>query len=67
MAGLAQLHEALDSGERLSCSDGVIGAIHPHHLPEMVPSVPAQVAKNAVRTYITAAACFTVHAALDAP
>jgi phytoene dehydrogenase-like protein len=57
----------LDSGERLSCSDGVIGAIHPHHLPEMVPSVPAQVAKNAMRTHITPAACFTVHAALDAP
>jgi phytoene dehydrogenase-like protein len=57
----------LDSGERLSCSDGVIGAIHPHHLPEMVPSVPATVAKNAMRTHITPAACFTVHAALDAP
>jgi phytoene dehydrogenase-like protein len=57
----------LDSGERLSCSDGVIGAIHPHHLPEMVPSVPAQVARNALRTHITPAACFTVHAALDAP
>jgi len=58
---------ALDSGERLSCGDGVIGAIHPHVLPEMVPSVPAQVAKNAMRTHITPAACFTVHAALDAP
>jgi phytoene dehydrogenase-like protein len=57
----------LDSGERLSCADGVIGAIHPHHLPEMVPSVPAQVAKDALRTHITPAACFTVHAALDAP
>jgi len=33
----------------------------------MVPSVPAQVAKNAMRTHITPAACFTVHAALDAP
>jgi phytoene dehydrogenase-like protein len=57
----------LDDGERLSCSDGVIGAIHPHVLPEMVPSVPANVAKNAMRTHITPAACFTVHAALDAP
>jgi phytoene dehydrogenase-like protein len=57
----------LDDGERLSCSDGVIGAIHPHHLPEMVPAVPAQVAKDAMRTHITPAACFTVHAALDAP
>jgi len=57
----------LDSGERLSCSDGVIGAIHPHVLPEMVPALSPTVAKNALRTHITAAACFTVHAALDAP
>jgi phytoene dehydrogenase-like protein len=33
----------------------------------MVPSVSAQVARNAMRTHITPAACFTVHAALDAP
>jgi phytoene dehydrogenase-like protein len=57
----------LDSGERLSCGDGVIGAFHPHHVAEMVRSVPAQVARNALRTLITPAACFTVHAALDAP
>jgi len=57
----------LDAGERLSCSDGVIGAIHPHHLPDMVPSLSAQVAKDALRTHITPAACITVHAALDAP
>lgn len=57
----------LDSGERFSCADGVIGAIHPHHLPEMVPALPATVARNAKRTHITPAACFTVHAALDAP
>src|SRR5690606_11613872 len=54
----------LDSGERLSCGDGVIGAIHPHDLPEMVPALPAPVALNAKRTHITPAACFTVHAAL---
>ncbi|OYW47056.1 MAG: hypothetical protein B7Z08_02570 [Sphingomonadales bacterium 32-68-7] len=57
----------LDSGERLSCNDGVIGAIHPHDLPDMVPALPATVARNAKRTHITPAACFTVHAALDAP
>jgi phytoene dehydrogenase-like protein len=57
----------LDSGERMQCSDGVIGAIHPHVLPEMVPAVSPTVAKNAMRTHITPAACFTVHAALDAP
>ncbi len=54
----------LDSGERLACRDGIIGAIHPHDLPEMVPSLPSQVALNAKRTHITPAACFTVHAAL---
>jgi len=57
----------LDSGERLTCADGVIGAIHPHHLPDMVPSLPATVGANAKRTHVTLAACFTVHAALDAP
>lgn len=57
----------LDDGERLQCRDGVIGAIHPHVLPEMVPAVSPSVAKNALRTHITPAACFTVHAALDAP
>jgi phytoene dehydrogenase-like protein len=57
----------LDNGERLTCGDGVIGALHPHVLPDVVPSLPASVAHNARRTHITPAACFTVHAALDAP
>jgi len=57
----------LDNGERLTCADGVIGALHPHILPDIVPSVPAEVARKAKRTHITDAACFTVHAALDAP
>jgi phytoene dehydrogenase-like protein len=57
----------LDNGERLTASEGIIGAIHPHILPDLVPSLPADVAKHALRTHITPAACFTVHAALDAP
>ncbi|OJW62748.1 MAG: hypothetical protein BGO57_14495 [Sphingomonadales bacterium 63-6] len=57
----------LDDGSRLSANDGIIGAIHPHILPDMVAALPANVAKNAKRTHITDAACFTVHAALDAP
>src|SRR5690606_34125375 len=57
----------LDNGERLSCADGVIGALHPHVLPDLVPSLPATVARNARRTHVTEAACFTVHAALDEP
>jgi phytoene dehydrogenase-like protein len=57
----------LDNGERLTAGEGIIGAIHPHILPDLVPSLPADVAKHAKRTHITPAACFTVHAALDAP
>ncbi len=57
----------LDNGERLMARDGIIGAIHPHLLPDLVPSLPASVGRNARRTHITDAACFTVHAALDAP
>ena len=57
----------LDDGTRYSAAEGIIGAIHPHILPDMVAALPASVAKNARRTHITDAACFTVHAALDAP
>lgn len=57
----------LDNGERLHAGDGIIGALHPHILPDIVQGVPAEVARKAKRTHITEAACFTVHAALDAP
>ncbi len=57
----------LDNGERLVASDGVIGALHPHILPDMVDGIPPATAARAKRTHITDAACFTVHAALDAP
>jgi len=57
----------LDDGTRYSASDGIIGAIHPHILPDMVASLPPVVAAHAKRTHITPAACFTVHAALDRP
>ncbi|AKH43192.1 phytoene dehydrogenase-like protein [Altererythrobacter atlanticus] len=57
----------LDNGERLSASEAIIGAIHPHILPDLVPSLPGSVARNARRTHVTDAACFTVHAALDEP
>jgi phytoene dehydrogenase-like protein len=58
---------ALEDGTRHMAKDAVIGAIHPHLLPELVPSLPAEVASGAKRTQITDAACITVHAALDAP
>jgi phytoene dehydrogenase-like protein len=57
----------LEDGTRHMAKDAVIGAIHPHLLPDLVPSLPAEVARGALRTQITDAACITVHAALDAP
>jgi phytoene dehydrogenase-like protein len=57
----------LDDGTRHSAREGIIGAIHPHLLPEMVPTMAPQAAHDALRTQITDAACITIHAALDAP
>jgi phytoene dehydrogenase-like protein len=57
----------LDDGTRHTAKDGIIGALHPHLLPELVPSLPEHVAAGAKRTQITDAACITCHAALDAP
>jgi phytoene dehydrogenase-like protein len=57
----------LEDGTRHMAKDAIIGAIHPHLLPELVPSLPVPVAAGALRTQITDAACITVHAALDAP
>jgi len=57
----------LDDGSRIMAGDAVIGAIHPHLLPEIVPAVPEGVARAAKRTQISEAGCITVHAALDAP
>jgi phytoene dehydrogenase-like protein len=57
----------LDNGDRLTARDGVIGALHPHVLPDMVDGIPPAAAARAKRTHITDAACFTVHAALDTP
>jgi len=57
----------MDDGARYTAREAVIGAIHPHLLPEMVPGMTTQAAKDALRTQITEAACITIHAALDAP
>ena len=57
----------LDDGTRHLAKDAVIGAIHPHLLPELVPDLPAEVAGRARRTQISEAACITLHAALDGP
>jgi phytoene dehydrogenase-like protein len=57
----------MDDGTRHTARDGIIGAIHPHLLPEMVPSMEPRAASDALRTQITDAACITVHAALNEP
>ncbi len=57
----------LDDGTRHTARQAVIGAIHPHLLPQMVPDMAPQAAAGARRTQITDAACITIHAALDAP
>ena len=57
----------LDDGKRYTAKDAIIGAIHPHLLPSMVPGMEPQAAKDAADTLITDAACITIHAALSEP
>ena len=54
-------------GREFAASDGVIGAIHPHHLGRMVEGVDPRIAAAAAATEISPNACITVHAALQAP
>lgn len=57
----------LDDGTRYTARDGIIGAIHPHLLAQMVPDMEPQAARDAAATLVTDAACLTVHAALAEP
>jgi len=54
-------------GRSFKAKDGVVGAIHPHHLGRMVDGLDAQVVRDAERTQISEIGCITVHAALNAP
>jgi phytoene dehydrogenase-like protein len=54
-------------GKEYEARDAVIGAIHPHHLGRMVAGLDPAVVREAEATQISAAACITVHAALNAP
>lgn len=54
-------------GRELTANDCVIGAIHPHHLGEMVETVDPQIAAAAAATEVSPNACITVHAALKSP
>jgi phytoene dehydrogenase-like protein len=54
-------------GREFLAKDGVIGAIHPHHLGRMVPGIDETVAKDAAATEISPLGCITIHAALNGP
>ena len=54
-------------GRQFDARDGVIAAIHPHHLGRMVDGLAPEVASDAAATEISQNACITVHAALKEP
>jgi phytoene dehydrogenase-like protein len=54
-------------GGQFDASDGIIAAIHPHHLGRMVEGLDPQVAADAASTEISQNACITVQAALNEP
>jgi phytoene dehydrogenase-like protein len=56
-----------NAGRQFDARDGVIAAIHPHHLGRMVEGLDPEVASAAAATEISQNACITVHAALDVP
>ncbi|HUJ47641.1 MAG TPA: NAD(P)/FAD-dependent oxidoreductase [Rhizomicrobium sp.] len=55
------------NGREFAAKDGVIGAIHPHHLGRMVPGLDPQVVDDADATQISEMGCITIHAALNEP
>jgi phytoene dehydrogenase-like protein len=54
-------------GRQFDARDGIIAAIHPHHLGGMVEGIDAELAADAAATEISQNACITVHAALKEP
>ena len=54
-------------GREYGATDGIIAAIHPHHLGGMVEGINPEVASDAAATEISQNACITVHAALKEP
>jgi phytoene dehydrogenase-like protein len=54
-------------GREFSARDAVIGAIHPHLLGDMVAGLDPKLVEAARRTKTASIACFTIHAALNAP
>jgi phytoene dehydrogenase-like protein len=64
--GRAQGARTKDARDFLA-KDGVIGAIHPHHLGRMVEGLDPLVVRDAEATEISPVACITIHAALNGP
>jgi len=56
-----------DEGREIRAKDAVIGAIHPHLLPDMVDGLDPFVAQTAKKVELSANCVFTIHAALDEP
>lgn len=56
-----------EDGRQFEARDGIIAAIHPHHLGRMVEGIDPEVAADAAATEISQNACITVHAALNEP
>ena len=54
-------------GREFDAADGVIAAIHPHHLGRLVEGIDPAVATAAAATEISPNACITAHAALREP
>jgi phytoene dehydrogenase-like protein len=65
-AGRARGVRLSDGGE-IAAREGVIGAIHPHHLGRMVETIDPAVASAAAATEVSPNACITIHAALKTP
>lgn len=54
-------------GRQFIAKDGIIAAIHPHHLGRIIEGIDPEVAADAAATEISQNACITVHAALREP
>jgi phytoene dehydrogenase-like protein len=54
-------------GRQFDARDGIIAAVHPHHLSRMIEGIDPEVAADAAATEISQNACITVHAALKEP
>lgn len=57
----------LAGASEIAAREGVIGAIHPHHLERMVESLDPLIARSAAATEVSPNACITIHAALKTP